>query len=69
MSKIRVLVVEDSPTVRRHLVATLRADAEFEVVGEAQDGEQAIKLCERLRPDVVTLDMMLPNGTGVVESR
>lgn len=65
MNKIRVLVVEDSPTVRRHLVATLRADADFQVVGEASDGQQAIQLCERLRPDVITLDMMLPNGTGV----
>jgi two-component system chemotaxis response regulator CheB len=65
MSKIRVLVVEDSPTVRRLLVATLQADADFQVVGEAPDGQNAIKLCERLRPDVITLDMMLPNGNGV----
>lgn len=65
MSKIRVLVVEDSPTARRHIVATLQADADFQVVGEARDGEEAIRLCERLHPDVMTLDMMLPNGTGV----
>ena len=65
MSPIRVLVVEDSPTVRRHLVATLQNDKDFQVIGEARDGQQAIKLCEQLHPDVVTLDMMLPNGTGL----
>ena len=56
MSKIRLLVVEDSLTVRRRLVATLEADSEIEVVGEASDGESAIALCERLRPDVISLD-------------
>ena len=65
MTKIRVLVVEDSATVRQHLVATLRTDPDILVVGEASDGQNAIRLCERLHPDVVTLDMMIPNGNGV----
>lgn len=64
---IRVLVVEDSLTVRAHLVATLRADPQLTVIGEAADGETAIRLCERLRPDVVTLDMMLSRGTSGIE--
>jgi two-component system chemotaxis response regulator CheB len=66
---IRVLVVEDSLTVRMRIVEVLAADPDLEVVGEAGDGQQAIELCERLRPDVITLDMMLPimNGLAVTE--
>ncbi len=64
---LRVLVVEDSLTVRAHLVATLCSDPQLEVVGEASDGESAILLCEKLRPDVVTLDMMLSRGTTGTE--
>jgi two-component system chemotaxis response regulator CheB len=62
---IRVLVAEDSLTVRKRLVEVLSEDAELRVVGEAADGREAIELCQRLRPDVVTLDMMMPVMTGV----
>jgi two-component system chemotaxis response regulator CheB len=65
MTRIRVVVVEDSVTVRRHLCAVLSAQPDIEVVGEAGDGQQAIALCEALRPDVVTMDMMLPVMTGL----
>jgi two-component system chemotaxis response regulator CheB len=65
MSRVRTLVVEDSMTVRRVLCDVLNADPEIEVVGEAGDGATAITLCERLRPDVITLDMMLPVLTGL----
>jgi len=65
MSKIRVLVVEDSLAARKHLVEVLRADPELEVAGEAEDGRRAIELCKALRPDVITLDMMLPLMSGV----
>jgi two-component system chemotaxis response regulator CheB len=65
MPKIRVLVVEDSLTVRKRLVEVLALDRELEVVGEAEDGKTAIELCKSLRPDVVTLDMMLPVMTGL----
>lgn len=63
--RIRVLVVEDSLTVRRHLCDVLAADPELEVVGEAEDGKRAIELCQQLRPHIVTLDMMLPVMTGI----
>lgn len=63
--RVRVLVVEDSLTVRRHLCEILAGDPGFEVVGEAEDGKSAIEMCLRLQPDVITLDMMLPVMTGV----
>ncbi|HKX43707.1 MAG TPA: chemotaxis-specific protein-glutamate methyltransferase CheB [Burkholderiaceae bacterium] len=62
---IRVLVVEDSLTVRRRLCDVLAGDAQLEVVGEAENGKQAIELCQALKPDVVTMDMMLPVMTGL----
>jgi two-component system chemotaxis response regulator CheB len=63
---IRVLLVEDSATMRHHLRAALAGDPDLQVVGEAMDGMQAVKLCGRLRPDVVTMDMMLPTMSGLV---
>ncbi|MCW3846581.1 chemotaxis-specific protein-glutamate methyltransferase CheB [Sphingomonas sp. LB-2] len=65
MNPIRVLVVEDSLTVLRRLVEVLGADPGIEVVGEASDGKRAIELAKKLKPDVITLDMMLPVMTGV----
>lgn len=62
---IRVLVVEDSATIRKHIVQVLARTPDVEVVGEAPDGKVAIELCERLRPNVVTMDMVLPEMTGV----
>lgn len=67
--KIRTLIVDDSVTVRKHIREVLSADPSFEVVGEAADGQKAIELCETLRPDVITLDIILPemNGLEVTE--
>jgi two-component system chemotaxis response regulator CheB len=62
---IRVLVVEDSSTVRHRLIEVLTSDPEIAVVGEAHDGKQAIERCLELRPDVITMDMMLPVMTGL----
>jgi two-component system, chemotaxis family, protein-glutamate methylesterase/glutaminase len=69
MGKIRILVVEDSTTIRRRLCEVLAASPELEVVGEAGDGQSAIEQCQELRPDVITLDMMLPvlSGLGATE--
>lgn len=65
MAKLRVLVVEDSATVRAYLCSVLRSDPDIEVIADVDDGQRAVELCGSLRPDVVTLDMMLPTMTGL----
>jgi two-component system chemotaxis response regulator CheB len=65
MARIRVVVAEDSLTVRKRLVETLESDPGLQVVAEAEDGKCAIELCQSLRPDVMTLDMMMPVMTGL----
>jgi len=62
---LRVLVVEDSLTVRERLCEVVARDPDVELVGQADDGKRAIELCRELRPDVVSLDMMMPLMTGV----
>jgi two-component system, chemotaxis family, protein-glutamate methylesterase/glutaminase len=62
---IRVLVVEDSATMRHMLREALAAEPGLTVVGEAVDGPQAVEMCGRLRPDVVTMDMVLPTMSGL----
>lgn len=63
--KTRVLIVEDSQTIRQYLAQTLAADPSIEVIGEADDGKRAIELCQECRPDVITMDMMLPVMSGI----
>ena len=62
---LRVVVAEDSLTVRSYLCEVLAADPAFQVVGEAEDGRRAIELCQALRPDVLALDMMMPVMSGL----
>jgi two-component system chemotaxis response regulator CheB len=65
MAKIRILVVEDSLTVRKRLVEVLSSDPDCHIIGEAEDGKRALELCQSLRPDVITLDMVLPVMSGL----
>jgi len=62
---LRVLVVEDSLTVRMFLGEVLADAPGFDVVGLAQDGKQAIEMCQELRPDVISMDMMMPVMSGL----
>lgn len=65
MKRIRILVADDSITVRKRIVEALASQPDFEVVAEAADGREAIEACQRLRPDAMTLDMMMPVMTGL----
>ncbi|GGZ27911.1 DNA-binding response regulator [Streptomyces olivaceoviridis] len=66
---IRVLIADDQPLVRRGLSLILSPDPAFEVVGEAEDGAQAVALARRLSPDVVVMDIRMPvlDGVGATE--
>jgi len=67
--RIRVMLVDDHAVVRSGLRAFLSAFDEFELVGEAANGESAIALCQRLQPDVVLMDLMMPGMGGAVATR
>lgn len=66
---IRVLLVEDSPTQRDFLCSILESAGEFEVIGEAHDGDQALHKTERLRPDIILMDCFMPRIDGLEATR
>ncbi|MFO0708407.1 MAG: response regulator transcription factor [Sandaracinus sp.] len=63
--RVRVLLVEDHTIVREGLKAMLALESDLEVVGEASDGNAAVKLAKELTPDVVVMDLSLPGLNGV----
>jgi DNA-binding NarL/FixJ family response regulator len=62
---IRVLIVDDQALVRGGFRSILEAQADIDVVGEAEDGVQAVDACTRLRPDVVVMDIRMPRMDGI----
>ncbi len=66
---IRVLVAEDSATVRELLVAILESDPEFSVVGQAKNGVEAVDLASKLRPDLITMDVHMPVMDGFAATK
>jgi DNA-binding NarL/FixJ family response regulator len=65
----RLLIADDRARTRRALGAVLATRAGFELIGEAADGEQALVAVERLRPDVVILDVRMPRLDGIAATR
>ena len=63
--RIRVMVVDDHPIMRNGLRDTLEASGRFEVVGLAGDGEEAVSTVEALGPEVIVMDVLMPNKDGI----
>jgi NarL family two-component system response regulator LiaR len=68
-NRIRVLLVDDHAVVRGGLRYFLATTPDIEVIGEADDGERALRLCEHLRPDVVLMDLLMPALDGIEATR
>src|SRR5499433_2005992 len=69
MAPIRILVADDHEVVRKGLVALLQAQPEWQVVGEAGDGREAVDKTTQLRPDVIILDIGMPSLNGLEATR
>ena len=65
MNKVRVLIVDDSGYVIAVVSKRLQADSEIEVIGSARTGVEAIEKVKSLRPDVVTMDIIMPEMDGL----
>jgi DNA-binding NarL/FixJ family response regulator len=65
---IRILIVDDHDLVRAGVRAILEQDAQFQIVGETGDGQDAIRMAAHLQPDVVLMDVNLPGGIGGLEA-
>jgi DNA-binding NarL/FixJ family response regulator len=63
--KLNLLLADDHPIVRQGLQTVLKAQADFQLVGEAADGPETVRLAERLRPDILVLDLMMPGINGL----
>lgn len=65
MSSIRIVLVDDHDVARRALRSVLKSNPNLEIVGEAAEGKEALKKIEELRPDIVLLDIGLPDMSGI----
>jgi len=68
-SRIRVMLVDDNAMVRRGLATFLKVYDDLELAGEAASGEAAIHLCNTLHPDVILMDMVMPDMDGAAATR
>jgi NarL family two-component system response regulator LiaR len=67
--RIRILIVDDHNMVRTGLRAYLTQERDLEVVGEARNGQEALELCEEVQPDVVLMDLIMPELSGAEATR
>ena len=66
---IRVMLVDDHGMVRRGLMTYLKNETDLQVVGEARDGREAVRLCEQFQPDVILMDLVMPELDGIAATR
>jgi len=66
---IRILIVDDQALVRQGLASLLSLEADFQIVGEAGNGDQAVSMAESLEPDMVLMDIRMPGRDGVAATR
>jgi DNA-binding NarL/FixJ family response regulator len=66
---IRIILVDDHAMLRQGTAELIRRDPDIEVVGEAEDGQQAVELASRLRPDIVVMDVRMPVLSGIEATR
>jgi two-component system, NarL family, response regulator NreC len=69
MPKIRIAIADDHDIVRSGLRGLLRTSADFAIVGEAADGEEAVRLADKTRPDVMIMDISMPNLDGIAATK
>ena len=66
---IRVMIVDDHDMVRKGLATFLKVSADLELVAEARDGQEALLMCEKVQPDVVLMDLVMPEMDGMTATR
>jgi two-component system chemotaxis response regulator CheB len=66
---LRILIAEDSPVIQRTLRALLEGEPDIEIVGVASNGREALRMCHALRPDLVTMDIFMPEMDGLEATR
>ncbi|GAA0327972.1 two-component system response regulator CasR [Bacillus carboniphilus] len=62
---IRILIADDHPVVRRGLIFFLKTQSDLDIVGEANDGEEAVRLAQSLKPDMILMDLLMPKLNGI----
>jgi len=67
--KIKVIIADDHALVREGIAKILSLEADIEILGEASDGKEAVELAKKLKPDVVLMDINMPNVNGIVATR
>ena len=69
MDKIKIIIADDHAVVREGTRTLLEREEDMQVVGEARDGEEAVRLIEKLKPDVAILDISMPKLSGIEVTR